>query len=64
MQKVLIVEDSRTTARFMAHNLKEQLGLSYECAENREQALKLLEDDSSQYFLALCTFIYMYSTDH
>ena len=54
MQKVLIVEDSRTTARFMAHNLKEQLGLSYECAENREQALKLLEEDSSQYFLALC----------
>jgi len=54
MQKVLIVEDSRTTARFMAHNLKEQLGLAHDCAENRKTALTLLDTDASQYFLALC----------
>ncbi|WP_168732569.1 GGDEF domain-containing response regulator [Desulfovibrio desulfuricans] len=54
MQKVLIVEDSRTTARFMAHNLKEQLGLAHDCAENRKTALALLDTDASPYFLALC----------
>ena len=54
MQKVLIVEDSRTTARFMAHNLKEQLGLAYDCAESLSEAISLLEADASQYFLALC----------
>ena len=54
MQKVLIIEDSRTTARFMAHNLKEQLGLAYDCAENQHAALQLLNTDASQYFLALC----------
>lgn len=54
MQKVLIVEDSRTTARLMAHNLKEQLELSCECAENMQQALEILRDNPSQFFLALC----------
>lgn len=54
MQKVLIVEDSRTTARFMAHNLKEQLGLAYDCAESLNEARQLLQADASQYFLALC----------
>ena len=54
MQKVLIVEDSRTTARFMAHNLKEQLGLAYDCAESLDEAMQLLQTDASQYFLALC----------
>ena len=54
MQKVLIVEDSRTTARLMAHNLKEQLELSCECAENMQQALEILKDNPSQFFLALC----------
>ena len=54
MQKVLIVEDSRTTARFMAHNLKEQLGLAYDCAESLSEAMQLLQTNASQYFLALC----------
>jgi len=54
MQKVLIVEDSRTTARFMAHNLKEQLGLAYDCAESLAEAKRMLQEDASQYFLALC----------
>ena len=54
MQKVLIVEDSRTTARFMAHNLKEQLGLAFDCAESLDEAMQLLQTDASQYFLALC----------
>lgn len=54
MKKILIVEDSRTTARLIAYNLKEQLGLSCDCVENAQQALQLLNDAPSQYFLALC----------
>lgn len=54
MQKVLIVEDSRTTARLMAQNLKEQMGVTFDCAESRQQALEFVKNDPSQYFLALC----------
>ena len=54
MKKILIVEDSRTTARLMAYNIKEQLGISCDCVEDAQQALQLLENTPSQYFLALC----------
>ena len=54
MQKILIIEDSRTTARLMANHLREHLGLSYDCVESRREALELLESRASDYFLALC----------
>lgn len=54
MQKILIIEDSRTTARLMANHLREHLGLSYDCVESRREALDLLESHASDYFLALC----------
>ena len=38
----------------MAHNLKEQLGLAYDCAESLSEAMQLLQTNASQYFLALC----------
>ena len=54
MQRILIIEDSRTTARLMAHSLKEQLGLACVCAQSRTEALELLKMPDAGYFLALC----------
>jgi diguanylate cyclase (GGDEF)-like protein len=54
MQRILIVEDSRTTARLMAHSLKEQMGLACDCAQSRKEALERLQTSSTEYFLALC----------
>lgn len=54
MQRVLIIEDSRSTARLIAQGIKEQLGDTYDFAQTRAEAIRCLEESPAGYFVALC----------
>lgn len=52
MQHVLIIEDSRTTAKLMAHAVEANLGFPCDIAPNKAKAKLLLREHS--YFVVLC----------
>lgn len=54
MQRVLIIEDSRSTARLIAQGVQEKVGLQCDIAASLAEARVLLAVEPSPYLVALC----------